>query len=71
MSVVLVAPESLEAAAADVARIGAAVSAGNLAAAVPTIEVAAAGADEVSAAIAALFGAHAREYQVAAAHAAT
>jgi hypothetical protein len=71
MSFVHVAPDALETAAADVTRIGSAVSAGNLAAAIPTTEVAAAGADEVSAAIAALFGAHAGEYQAAAAQAAT
>jgi broad specificity phosphatase PhoE len=61
----------LATAAADAAQIGSAVTAGNLAAAIPTTEVAAAGADEVSAAIAALFGAHARQYQEAAARAAT
>jgi hypothetical protein len=70
MSFVRVAPDALESAAADVARIGSAVSAGNLAAAIPTTEVAAAGADEVSAAIAALFGAHAGQFQAAAAQAA-
>lgn len=70
MSFVLVAPEILETVAADVAQIGAAVRAGNLAAAIPTTELAAAGGDEVSAAIAALFGAHAHEYQVVAAQAA-
>lgn len=66
----LVAPDLLETAAADVAEIGSVVTAGNLAAAIQTTEVAAAGADEVSAAIAALFGAHAQEYQAAAARAA-
>ncbi|OBG30154.1 PE domain-containing protein [Mycobacterium sp. 852002-51057_SCH5723018] len=71
MSLVLVAPDLLETAAADVAEIGSAVTAGNLAAAIPTTELAAAGADEVSAAIAALFGAHAQEYQAGAARAAT
>jgi broad specificity phosphatase PhoE len=71
MSFVLVGPDMLETAAADVAQIGSAVSAGNLAAAIPTTEVAAAAADEVSAAIAALFGAHAQEYQAVAAQAAT
>src|SRR5246127_386332 len=72
MSFVLVAPDLLETAAAtDLAQIGSAVRAGNLAAAISTTEVAAAGADEVSAAIAALFGAHAGEYQAAAARAAT
>ena len=67
----LVAPDMLQTAAADAAQIGSAVRAGNLAAAIPTTGLAAAGADEVSAAIAALFGAHAQEYQAAAAQAAT
>lgn len=71
MSFVLVGPDMVATAAADVARIGSAVSAGNLAAVIPTTTVAAAAADEVSAAIAALFGAHAQEYQAAAAQAAT
>lgn len=71
MSLVLVATDMLAAAAADVARIGAAVSAGNIAAAAPTTGLSAAAADEVSAAIATLFGAHAQDYQVAAAQAAT
>ena len=66
----LVAPNMLETAAADIAQIGSAASVGNLAAAIPTTEVTAAAADEVSAAIAALFGAHAQEYQAAAAGAA-
>ncbi len=70
MSFLVLAPDVLETAAADVARIGSAVTAGHLAAAVPTTELAAAGADEVSEAIAALFGAHAQEYQAAAARAA-
>ena len=70
MSFVLVAPDMLATAAADAAQIGSAVTAGNLAAAIPTTAVAAAGADEVSAAIATLFGAHARQYQEAAAQAA-
>src|ERR1700740_1335946 len=71
MSFVLVAPDVLETAAAAAAEVGSAVAAAHLAAAVPTTEIAAAGADEVSAAITALFGAHAREYQAAAARAAT
>ncbi|MCV7379880.1 PE domain-containing protein [Mycobacterium alsense] len=66
-----VVPDFLEAAAADAAQIGSAVSVGNLTAAIPTSQLAAAGADEVSAAVAALFGAHAQEYQAAAAQAAT
>ena len=71
MTSVFVVPEMLETAAADVARIGSAVTAGNLAAAIPTTELAAAGADEVSAAVAAVFGAHAQEFQAAAAQATT
>src|ERR1700756_1863150 len=63
MSFVLAAPDMLATAATDAAQVGSAVMAGNLAAAIPTTEVAAAGADEISAAIAALFGAHARQYQ--------
>lgn len=62
MSFVIVARDALAAAAADLAQIGSAVNAGNLAAANPTTAVAAA--------LAALFGAHAREYQAAAAQAA-
>ncbi|MGA7052002.1 MAG: PE domain-containing protein, partial [Mycobacterium sp.] len=71
MSFMLVAPDILGTAAADVLKIGSAVSAGNLAAAIPTTAVTAAAADEVSAAIAELFGAHAQQYQGAAAQAAT
>ncbi|ORV92759.1 hypothetical protein AWC11_07545 [Mycobacterium interjectum] len=71
MSFVVVGADAMETAAADVAQIGSALSAGNLAAAIPTTELAAAGADEVSAAVAALFGAHAQQYQAAAARAAT
>jgi len=71
VSFVLVATDALETAAADAARIGSTVRAGNLAAVIPTTELATAGADEVSAAIAAVFGAHAQEYQAAAAQAAT
>ncbi|MDT5145484.1 MAG: hypothetical protein QOC58_129, partial [Mycobacterium sp.] len=71
MSFVSVAPEFLETAAADAAQIGSAVQAGNLAALIPTTEVTAAAADEVSAAIAAVFGAHAEQYHAAAAQAAT
>jgi broad specificity phosphatase PhoE len=67
MSSVLVAPDFLQAAAADVAQIGSAVSAGNLAAALPTTQIAAAGGDEISAAIAALFGSYGREFQATAA----
>ncbi|OBK13715.1 PE domain-containing protein [Mycobacterium asiaticum] len=71
MSFVLMAPDLLETAAANAAQIGAAVLTGNLTAVTPTTALAAAGADEVSAAIAALFGRYANEYQAAAAQAAT
>ncbi|CKN41270.1 PE-PGRS family protein [Mycobacterium tuberculosis] len=57
MSFVLVSPSQLMAAAADVAGIGSAISAANAAALAPTSVLAAAGADEVSAAVAALFSA--------------
>nr|MBC9865862.1 PE-PGRS family protein [Mycobacterium pseudoshottsii] len=62
MSFVVASPEYVAAAASDLAGIGSALSTANAAAA-PTIEVLAAGADEVSAAIAAFFGAHAQAYQ--------
>ncbi|WP_230872567.1 PE domain-containing protein, partial [Mycobacterium canetti] len=52
MSLVIVAPESVAAAAADVARIGSSIGVANSAAAAATTSVLAAGADEVSAAIA-------------------
>ena len=71
MSFLLVAPEILDSAAADVSQIGSALGADNLAAALPTTQLTAAAADEVSTAIAAVFGAHAKEYQTAATLAAT
>ncbi|WP_031743291.1 PE family protein, partial [Mycobacterium tuberculosis] len=55
MSLVIVAPETVAAAALDVARIGSSIGAANAAAAGSTTSVLAAGADEVSAAIATLF----------------
>ncbi len=70
MPLMLVAPEILETAATDVAQIGSTLGAGNLAAAAPTTQVTAAAADEVSAAIAAVFGTHAKQYQAVAALAA-
>lgn len=60
MSFVIVAPEALMSVASEVAGIGSALNAANAAAAAPTTGVLAAAADEVSAAMAALFGAHAR-----------
>ncbi|QUR68799.1 PE domain-containing protein [Mycobacterium spongiae] len=63
MSYVVAVPEVVAAAATDLAGIGSTLNAANVAAAVPTMGVLAAGADEVSAAVAALFSAHARTYR--------
>lgn len=70
MSFVVAALDMIETASADAAQVGAAVGAGNLAAAIPTTGLAAAAADEVSVAIASLFGTHANDYRAAAAQAA-
>ncbi|MCQ4365150.1 PE domain-containing protein [Mycobacterium gordonae] len=70
MSFVVAALDMIETAAADAGQIGSAVGAGNLAAAIPTTQLAAAAADEVSVAIASLFGTHATDYRAAAAQAA-
>lgn len=71
MSFLLVAPDIVDTATAEIARIGAALRGENLSAMIPTTTLSAAAADEVSAAIATLFGAYARDYQTAAAQAAT
>ena len=63
MSYVFATPEFVAAAATDLASIGSSITAASAAAAAPTSAVLAAGADEISAAIAALFGAHAQAYQ--------
>ncbi|MCV7075077.1 PE family protein [Mycobacterium szulgai] len=63
MSFVVATPEMLLAAASDLASIGSALGAANAAAAVPTGALLAAAGDEVSVAIAALFGSHAQQYQ--------
>jgi len=70
MSFVSVVPELATAAATDCARIGSELNAANAAAAGSTTGVAAAAADEVSVAIAELFGRHAQQYQAATAQAA-
>ncbi|MCV7078028.1 PE family protein, partial [Mycobacterium szulgai] len=64
MSYVLAAPEMFTASATDLERLGSALSAANLAAALPTTSVLRAGADEVSSAVASLFSGHAQAYQV-------
>lgn len=60
MSFVIASPEALLAAATDLAAIRSTIRAANAAAAVPTTGALAPAADEVSAGIAALFGAQAR-----------
>ncbi|WP_191498273.1 PE family protein, partial [Mycobacterium simulans] len=63
MSYLVTVPEILAAAAGDLANIGSALGAANAAATTPTTAILAAGADEVSAAIAALFSKEAQAYQ--------
>jgi PE family protein len=70
MSFVTAHPELLGDAASDLQGIGAAVTAGNAAAANPTTAVIPAAADEVSALTAAQFAAHAAVYQTVSALAA-
>jgi hypothetical protein len=67
--ILVVAPEALLSAAADVESIASALNAAHVAAAVPTAGLAAAGADEVSAAVTALFAGFGKEYQALAAQA--
>lgn len=61
-SLVIATPEALAATSTDLIGIDSAIGAANAATASPTTGIVAA-ADEVSAAIAAVFGSHAREYQ--------
>jgi PE-PPE domain/PE family len=63
MTQVVATPEALLSTAAKVEEIGAAINAANAAAAGPTTGLASAAQDEVSAAIAKLFGAYGEEYQ--------
>ncbi|WP_191500000.1 PE family protein, partial [Mycobacterium simulans] len=69
MSFVMISPESVAAAARDLAGVGSTISAANAAAAAPTTQVLAAAGDEISAQIAALFGGFGREYQALSAQA--
>jgi PE family len=69
MSFVTTQPEALTAAAANLAGIGATMSAQNAAAAAPTTGVVPAAADEVSALTAAQFAVHAQMYQAMSAQA--
>ncbi|MHA7648253.1 PE domain-containing protein [Mycobacterium sp. ML4] len=70
MSFVVATLDMIETASAEAAQIGAAIGAGNATSAIPTTQLAAAAADEVSVAIASLFGTHANDYRAAAAQAA-
>ncbi|MCV7076682.1 PE family protein [Mycobacterium szulgai] len=63
MSFVIASPEMLVAAASELAGIGSTIGAANAAAAAPTTALVAAAGDEISAAVAALFGGHAQQYQ--------
>ncbi|MBC9063177.1 PE family protein, partial [Mycobacterium tuberculosis variant africanum] len=69
MSFVIAAPEVIAAAATDLASLESSIAAANAAAAANTTALMAAGADEVSTAIAALFGAHGQAYQALSAQA--
>src|SRR3984957_1699683 len=70
MSFVIAAPEFVTAAATDLANLGSTISSANVAASVPTSNVLAAAEDEVSTAVASLFGAHGQAYQALSAEAA-
>lgn len=70
MSFVFTTPEYVAAAASDLARIGWTITSANSMALGPTSNVLAPGADEVSASIATLFGAHSQVYQALSAQAA-
>jgi hypothetical protein len=63
MSFVVSGPEAMAAAATNLAGIGWTITEANVVAAVQTTGLQAAAADQMSAAVAALFGAHAQGYQ--------
>jgi PE family len=71
MSYLVAVPEYVAAAATDLANIGSTITAANTAAAGPTSGVLAAGADEISTAVASLFSQHARAFQALGAQAAS
>jgi PE family len=70
MSTLIATPELITTAAKDLSNIGSTLSAAKSAAAAPTTGVLAAAEDEVSAAIAAMFSAHGRDFQALGAQAA-
>ncbi|WP_261900259.1 PE family protein, partial [Mycobacterium marinum] len=63
MSYLIAAPDLMAHATTELSSIGSALTAANAAAAAPTMGVLAAGADDVSAAVASLFAGHAQAYQ--------
>ncbi|MCQ4365225.1 PE family protein, partial [Mycobacterium gordonae] len=63
MSYLIASPDALAAAAADLSGIGSSLSEAHAAALAPTTRILAAAQDEVSAAIATLFGGYAQQYQ--------
>ena len=69
MSLVIAMPDVMASAATDLANIGSTISEANTAAVLPTTNVLTAGADEVSAAVAAVFGSHALDFQALSAQA--
>jgi len=69
MSFLVATPEVLTSAAADLDSLGVTLTAAHAAAAAPTTGILAAGADEISAAVAELFGAHGQAYQALSAQA--
>jgi hypothetical protein len=71
MSLVTVVPDFVGQAAGQLENIGSALTEATAAASAPTTEVLAPGADEVSAAITALLGSHAQQFQALSAQAAT
>lgn len=71
MSFLIAVPEYMTAAASDLVNIGSTVVRANAAALAPTSGVIAAGADEVSVAISAMFASQAQAYQTVSAQAAS
>jgi hypothetical protein len=70
MSFLIAQPDLVAVAATDLANVGSTISEANYAAAAHTTQLLAAGSDEVSAAVATFFGAHAQGYQALGAQAA-
>lgn len=71
MSFINVAPDLMSTAATDLANIGSTITEAHTAAALPTTTLAAAGGDEISAAVASLFSTHGQVYHQIGAEAAS